>query len=114
LDNKKIISITQERLRFETSENKVFFVDFNKCRIGFSKFLQKENDLTEEERLELEQRTKCVALRDAFAEPMYIEFFSDPPVRFIFNMRIFKEPYREFIRLDNTIIETGWKKFDMG
>ncbi|WP_214629715.1 hypothetical protein [Paenibacillus agaridevorans] len=114
LDIKQIISITDAGLNYQDNEGQTHFIDFHKYRINFSKFMMKENDLTEEDRIDLEQRTNCIALRDAFTKPMYIEFFSEPPIRIEFKKKLFKDPYKEFRKLVDIINEHGWKTFDMG
>jgi hypothetical protein len=90
------------------------FVDFETCRQNFTKWLQLENNLTEEERNKLELQTRCVAIRDAFEDPKYIEFFSVPRIRIEFKKRLFKDDYKEFRKLISMLNEVGWKTFDMG
>lgn len=110
----KIISLTPSGLTYADDEGGPISVDFHECCIGFTKYLQKERGLTEEERRKLEQQTKTVALRNAFAKPMYIEFLCDPPVRFEFKRRLFRNPYTEFNRINSVIQGAGWKTFDLG
>jgi hypothetical protein len=114
MKSKKIISITTEGLTYQDKEGHTGFINFEECKKNFSKWLQEENELTDEETNELEKRTRCVAVRDAFEDPKYIEFFTVPRVRFEFFKSLFKDDYKEFRALDFKIKEVGWKTFDLG
>jgi len=114
LDFKQIISIKADGLTYRDKEGTIQFIDFQNCRINFTKYMMKENALTEEDRIEVERKTRCIALRDAFSKPMYIEFLSDPPLRIEFKKKLFKDPYKEFRSLVEIIHKNGWKTFDLG
>jgi len=114
LKSKKIISITSEGLTYQNNDGQTYFIDFEECKKNFSKWLQEENELTDEETMHLENRTKCIAIRNAFEEPKYIEFFTFPRVRFEFIKSLFKDDYKEFRKLDFRINGVGWKTFDIG
>ncbi|MDQ0059984.1 hypothetical protein [Paenibacillus harenae] len=110
----RILSITPSGLIYQSLSGQTVFVDFEQCKQNFTKWLQFENGLTDEETKELEMKTRCVAIRDAFEDPQYIEFISEPKVRFEFKKTLFKDEYKEFRKLDLKINEVGWKTFDMG
>lgn len=114
MKNKKIISILPEGLTYQNGEGDQIFIDFEECRINFLKWLQKENERTDEEMKNLNEKTKCVAVRNAFEEPRYIEFFTEPRVRFEFKKSWIKDSYKEYRSLNTKIIEAGWKTFDLG
>lgn len=111
---RKMISLTPSGLTYADDLGRPIFVDFHECCIGFTKYLQKERGLTEEERRKLEQKTKTVALRNAFAKPMYIEFLCDPPVRLEFKRKLFGNPHSDFSRINSELQDAGWKTFDLG
>lgn len=114
MDVRKIVSITASGLTYRDETGMHFFIDFEQCKKSYATWLQKENELTDEETMALESKTRYVAIRDAFATPKYIEFFMDPPVRFEFKKSFFQDDYKSFRRLDAMLNEVGWSTFDMG
>ena len=71
-----------------------------------------------------EQTSDCVGWRDFFANPPYIEFFTEPRTRFEFhkpqswfewlrfpNARHWRE---DFLELQHEISAAGWKSYDLG
>ncbi|MFD0675241.1 hypothetical protein [Cohnella sp. GCM10027633] len=114
MEPSRILSITSTGLTYQSQTGQNVFVDFELCKTNFAKWLQIENELTDEQTNELEQKTRCVAIRDAFEDPKYIEFFSEPKLRIEFKKSLFKDDYKKFRKLDFKINEVGWKTFDMG
>ncbi|MHA6484109.1 hypothetical protein ACX1C1_19630 [Paenibacillus sp. strain BS8-2] len=108
------MSITTDGFTYQNHTGENMFVDFESCRHNFTKWLQIENNLTEEERSKVEVQTRCVAIRDAFEDPKYIEFLSEPRIRIEFKKKLFKGEYKEFREFVLKINEVGWKIFDMG
>ncbi|WP_337103280.1 hypothetical protein [Paenibacillus sp. YIM B09110] len=110
----RIVSITPSGLTYQSLTDQNAFVDFELCNQNFTQWLRVQNELTDEETVELERNTRCVAIRTAFEAPKFIEFFSEPRVRIEFEKSFFKNDYKQFRKLDFKINEVGWKTFDMG
>lgn len=63
---------------------------------------------------DLKQQSRCVAWRDVTAKPMYIEFFSEPRLKFEFSRSIsYLNPYSKFSKLQQDIINAGWTTYDL-
>ncbi|MDO3412471.1 hypothetical protein QWJ34_22090 [Saccharibacillus sp. CPCC 101409] len=84
MKRKKILSIEAEGLSYKDEQGTEKFIDFASAAYFYSKLLQEWNGLDEKERITLERRTKCVALRDGTAKPIYVKFLAETPVIFEF------------------------------
>jgi hypothetical protein len=108
-----IISIRSEGFFCRIGSGPVSFIDFEICRKNFAIFMKHGNGLSEEETLKIQETSRCVAIRDASANPMYIEFLWNPPIRLTFKKGIFNGGNKSFSDLDRKINAVGWKTFDI-
>lgn len=118
----KITSISYKGLKYVDNNNEEMLIDFHECRKNWVKYMN-TSEYFEASKLK-EDDTVCVAWRDAFHEPPYIEFFSEPKIQFIYP---YKRTFYEWIRnmssyegywyFRETCIEIeryGWTTFDLG
>ncbi|GMK48852.1 hypothetical protein PghCCS26_59820 [Paenibacillus glycanilyticus] len=102
--------------------DKEIFIDFFECKNNWVNFAN-ESDSFEGNHRSAES-TNCVGFRDAFADPMYIEFCTVPRTRFVYPYRKnFIEKLRKlssgkayvlFKETNDLIEKYGWCTFDMG
>jgi hypothetical protein len=120
MDGAQIREITPEGLTYVDEEGKLQFIDFEACyQKHMTAFMKPEhlerykeiNYMTDEDlqaRLELMKDWKEIGGRDLYGNPPYIEFYSDPPVRFEF------ADVNEFHRVRYLVHKGGWHTFDRG
>lgn len=114
LKYKDIVKIDEKGLYYHDSDHIEKFIDFEICNSRFVKYMIEQNNLSIEEAEDLKQRSKTVAWRDVTARPMYIEFLSDPRIKFDFPRSLFcLNPYRKFSMLRQDVINVGWTTFDL-
>jgi hypothetical protein len=141
IDGARIQRVTKEGLFYLDDEGKEVFIDFQACyERKLAQFMQPENlkrfkamnpHMDNEQYIEALKRSRYVADRNSLSAPWgdgpYIEFYTDPPTRFVFDpeigsdiaMRIeflaplppngaSKEELEAFFAS-----QTGWKTFDL-
>jgi len=120
-EGNKILSITSDGLVYlDDQEEK--FIDFKTCRRNWVQYVNHSGDF---KTTGLSERdTTCVAWRDFFSKPPYIEFFTQPRTRFeffappTFFERLLGRPargwVRDFIDMQLQIGSAGWASFDLG
>lgn len=118
---KNISKVDRTGIEYVDSKGEKQFIDFENCKDNWVRYVNASGDFwgyrsTKEE-------VSCVGWRDIYAEPAYIEFFSNPKIKFIFPYKktIFGklikaysgQMYREFNKLQQQIIEGGWTTYDL-
>ena len=123
-----IVEINKEGLIYIDMNGSERFIDFNECRRNWVKHVNESgNYITWEGKLYRnisEDNTNCVGQRDWFSDKPYIEFFTNPVIRFEiipkrkvwdnFNKYWKHRYYGEFLRVHMKINECGWSTFDLG
>jgi hypothetical protein len=118
----RIKTINEKELTYIDHTNVEKNIDFYECRKNWIHYMNNSNEYTISNLTEND--TVCVAWRDAFHNPPYIEFFTDPKIRFIFP---YKRSFYEWVRnlhssqgynyFRRTCIEienNGWSTYDLG
>lgn len=121
-NHRRIMEINAEELKYKDDNNQIISIDFIECRRNWVKYINNSEDFDVTDLTE--EKTNCVGWRDIFDKPPYIEFFSEPRIRFNFNdRRTLYEWLRKrnsskgkeyFRKLQFKINENGWKTFDLG
>ncbi|WP_201008379.1 hypothetical protein [Paenibacillus glycanilyticus] len=103
-------------------QDREVFIDFSECKNNWVNYAN-ESDSFEGNHRSVES-TNCVGFRDAFADPMYIEFCTVPWTRFVYPYKKnFIEKLRKlssgkayvlFKETNDLIKKYGWSTFDMG
>lgn len=122
-----ITEITKDKLLFINNEKQIQEIDFLQCRKNWVDYFNNNDFITWEgkpaPKITLE-KSKCVGVRDWFAEKPYYEFCSNPKIRFEIHPKkhiidyIFKHwkqrYYKEFRSVDERLHEIGLTTFDLG
>ncbi len=95
---------------------------FAECRRNWTNYVNTSADF--QTTVVSEQTTYCVAWRDFFASPPYIEFWTEPRTRFEFHkpqswLEWLRFPdtrrwRKDFLALQHQISSVGWKSYDLG
>ncbi|WP_116190828.1 hypothetical protein [Paenibacillus taihuensis] len=116
----RIKVINTDGLSYLDDQDREIYIDFAECRNNWVNYLNASDSYEGDNRsIEL---TKCVGWRDAFAIPMYIEFFTVPRTRFVYPYSFIEKlrklnsgrAYAHFKETANLIKRNGWSTFDMG
>ena len=119
MDGKQIKDITPEGITYLDDNGNEQFIDFAVCYANFVKevtspehweIIKKSNNYTDEAWDNYRQgieRWKRVGQRDFVAHPPYIEFLSDPIIRFEF------ETMDEFYQVEGRVRKLGWRTMDL-
>ncbi len=119
----QIQDIRAEGLTYQTENGTPKYIDFSECYENYIRWfmnpqrlerMKEVNHLTDEEMKKIIERRKDwkeVAFRNVLDPPWadgpYIEFHTEPPVRFKFMNK------EEFWKVRSTIEQFGWKTFDL-
>jgi hypothetical protein len=103
IDGARIQRITKEGLFYLDDEGKETFIDFEECyKRKLAEFMQPENlkrhqeinhmnDEQLEQSIQRRKETQYVAAKNSLGDPLgtaaYIEFYTDPPMRFEFEAK---------------------------
>ena len=123
-----IIEINKEGLIYFDKVGERKSIIFCECRKNWVKYVNNSGDFItwegEPYKDISENDTNCVGQRDWFFEKPYIEFFTEPVIRFelipqkrfwdIFNMNWKSRYYKEFASTHLKINDCGWSTFDLG
>lgn len=123
-----IVEINKEGLIYIDKKGSRNFIDFIECRKGWVKLVNQSGEYItwegEPYKDITENDTNCVGQRDWFYEKPYIEFFTEPMIRFeiIPKKRIFdilnkswkQRYYKKFASVHLKINDLGWSTFDLG
>lgn len=86
------------------------FLSFEKCNENWLAY-RKRTELLNKDQIDLLKETdKTVGQRDISIDQNYIEFFTRPFTRFVFNI---PEQEEEYSNLRDSIILHGWKTYDL-
>jgi hypothetical protein len=113
-----IISINNKGLAYKDSIHNLLFIDFSECRKSWVRYVNSSQEFSNQHIRE--EETRCVGWRDAFDKSPYIEFFTEPRIRFVFpDKRILKvwylkKGYKKFRETCVKIEKEGWSTFDLG
>jgi hypothetical protein len=117
-----IVKIDTEKIYYKDKDNVVQTIDFYECRKNWVRHLNESDDFQVTNLAEDE--TRCVGWRDIFHSPSYIEFFSEPRIRFVFHDRRSilewvkgrksSKGRRHFLSIQYKIKEAGWTTYDLG
>jgi hypothetical protein len=124
LDGNRIKDVTTEGLFYLDAEDQLQYIDFAACYANFVRQMTEPdywehykeiNRLTNadwERHLQRLERWKEIGskqpLTSPWADGQYIQFHTDPPIRFKF------ATVKEFQEAGGTILETRWKLMDLG
>lgn len=118
----RIKGITINGLSYMDDQDKEVYIVFSECRSNWVNYVNASNSFEGNNRSI--ESTNCVGWRDAFAIPMYIEFFTVPRARFVYPYRrnfIEKlrnlnsgKAYALFKETNSLLKRHGWNTFDMG
>lgn len=97
-------------------------ISFRECRKNWVAYVNGSDEFHVTDLIE--DQTKCVGWRDFFHTLPYIEFFSEPRVRFVFNdsnhifkiiwnKRVSRKETKHFLKLQTRINEVGWTTYDL-
>jgi hypothetical protein len=113
---------TPAGITYRDATGTVYSFSFTECRSNWANYVNTSQEFSAT--TVTEQTTLCVAWRDFFANPPYIEFFSEPRTRFEFqkpqswfewlrfpNARRWRE---DFLILQHRIHAVGCKSYDLG
>ena len=99
---------------------KIEYINFRDCRMHWVRYVN-ESPAFPETDLE-DTHTKIVGWRDPSAQPLYIEFFTEPRTRFVFTYRKnfwegllgkpAKREVKEYIALVEKLVKQGWQTYD--
>jgi hypothetical protein len=115
----RIQGITRDGLTYVDDNGTAQFIDFEACfNLYFANFVKPDNlqhikeinHMTDEkltQSIEKRRKWKEVALRNIIGNPPYIEFHTDPPIRFTF------EDENNYRKIRTAIEENGWRTFDL-
>ncbi|MEO8607177.1 MAG: hypothetical protein ABI690_04815 [Chloroflexota bacterium] len=122
MDGKRIKAITSVGISYLDDEDFAQFIDFAECYANYArkqtspetwerlKQVNNKSDADWEWHIERVQKWKEIGARQPLTPPWadgpYIEFHTDPPIRFKFAT---KDEYQEVM---TAITHTGWKTFD--
>jgi hypothetical protein len=117
-----IVKVHRKGITYKDENNELLEIDFYECRRNWIKYVNTSEEVVADDLSE--DSTNCVAWRDIFASPGYIEFFELPRIRFQFNDRrniyewLLKKQSSKgrnhFIKLQIEIQELGWTTYDLG
>lgn len=117
----RIIKMSTKELIFLDLNDEEKHINFCECRNNWVQYINNseitKNDLSE-------YHSRCVAWRDAFSKPPYIEFFTEPKTKFIYPYKrtIFErirktrsnKGYKIFRKTCRELENYGWTTFDLG
>jgi hypothetical protein len=106
---KSIKNVAKEGIVYIDEHEIERFLNFKDCYENWVNFKRKHENLNEEQNITLKNSCKYVGQRDICANPSYIEFFTKPFTRFIFD----EDSKGEFKELQNLIINNGWTTLDL-
>ena len=123
-----IIEITNESLVYNDCNGVKRIIDFNECRSNWVKHVNNSGDFMTVDgqpyKNITERDTRCVGQRDWYSSKPYIEFFTEPRVRFeivaykriwdVFFKNWKDRYYQNFLNTHLKIGECGWSTFDLG
>lgn len=120
--HKRIKGISKTGLTYLNELNQEVVIDFDECRSNWVKYVNSSGDF--ETTILSPDRNTCVGWRDAFDNPMYIEFFNEPRTRFIYPYKrnLYEwirnlhgmRAYRHYRKTCTELEENGWSTFDLG
>jgi len=106
---KRVVNFDRDGFEYLGSDGVRRHISFEECRKNWADFV---NTSGEFKNIRIpSQETSCIAWRDYFAKPPYIEFFSKPHLRVEFTWTsIF--PRKKFQEMVEKINALGWKTYD--
>ncbi|MBL8134104.1 MAG: hypothetical protein JNL42_19745 [Anaerolineae bacterium] len=105
---KQIEQVTHEGIEYIDEEGKLQRLDFQSCYENWYALQTGRTDPYFDERSrQIAVEWKCVGQRNRFADPPYIEFFTNPITRFEFNS---PEGFHELRR---KVEKAGWRTSDL-
>jgi hypothetical protein len=107
---KQIKNVTREGIDYIDDEGTFQHLDFQSCYDNWYMLQSSRTDPYYDERSrQIAKEWKCVGHRDRYASPPYIEFFTNPLIRFEFN-----SPEEGFHELRRKVEKAGWRISDLG
>jgi len=123
LHHSSIVQISSEGVYYKESlQEAIKRISFRECRKNWVAYVNESDEFHTTDLIE--DQTKCVGWRDSCHMPPYIEFFSEPRVRFVFNdsnhilnkiwnNRVSRKETKHFLTLQTRINEVGWTTYDL-
>jgi hypothetical protein len=110
--NHRTVNVTQEGIQYIDENGNRQIIDFETCRKNWVEYVNNSEDFAVSN-LSISE-TSCVAWRDITHKPPYIEFFTEPRIRFEFKFSLWcLSPKQAFIRVQMKIVESGWTTYDL-
>ncbi len=107
---KEIHSITKEGIEYTDEGGNPQYIDFETCYNNWlERESQRQDPYYDDRARKIAQEWRCVGQRDRYANPPYIELFTEPVTRFEF-----KSPEGGFHDLRLRIEKAGWRTSDLG
>lgn len=120
--HKNIVRIEQVGIEYTDSYGENHFINFNECKDNWVIYVNNSGQFSGGTNFK-EEESLCVGWRDICGNPAFIEFFSNPRVKFIFpyektiieklTKTYCRKNYKEFTKMQLQIIECGWTTYDL-
>lgn len=107
---KKIINITKEKLEYLNENNEKCYICFSECNNNWINYRLKTEPNNHNNFSELKRKDNCVGQRNSDANPIFIEFFTQPFTKFIFEGKDAKEEYN---KIRDSIFKNDWNTLDL-
>jgi len=109
----RIRFVDKKGIEVVDAQFKLRFIDFEICRRNWAEHVNTTGEFRTQD-LKPEE-TRCVAWRDYAAKPPFVEFFTDPRIRFEFCFSFHcLRPQKAFLELQRLLNNSGWKSYDLG
>lgn len=107
---KQIQYVNQAGIGYIDEEGNFRHIDFESCYNNWLAVQNQRNDpYYDDHSRQIAKAWKCVGQRDRYADLPYIEFFTEPIIRFEFN-----SPEAGFHDLRRKVEKAGWRTSDLG
>ncbi len=108
----KIKNITENGIQYTDNSGNLGFIDFEVCRENWTEYVNSSEDFNVTN-LSIDE-TKCVGYRNITDNHPYIDFFTEPKIRFEFKFSLScLFPKQAFIEMQARIIQVGWTTYDL-
>ena len=104
-----IKEITEKGIYYADNSGQNNFLSFTECHENWLAYRKKTENLSDEKINELRKTDKMIGQRDVCHDPAFIEFFTRPFTRFVFDL---PKQTNEYEHLRNTIYMFGWNTID--
>lgn len=119
-NKRNILVVTQDGLRYCQNKGQEIYIDFRVCRKNWVSQVNNSRDFSTSTLTE--EQSHSVGWRDISVHPPYIEFFTEPRIRFEFSkpksglIRYFQRLLGqgdEFNKLEFSLRRFGWATLDL-